>query len=488
MKRGIIASAILSLAFAAFAEAIDWSRAEDVQRGVKLFRRDYTEPRLMKAYWFRVDLRTPGLRFAGTECDESWGEVMADCTNRVEYVRTRRRTTADFMREQRAAGRDMIVAFNCSPWTPFCPPWNFRYADPSGLNIVDGVVVSEHPKARNPLFVVWKDGRCEIAESIPADRYADVAVAQSGFTIVVRNGETVVKPGGACHPRMVYGLSRDRRYMYVLAVDGRQKGWALGADLFDLAGMMKDAGAYDAVNMDGGGSTTLVYWNGREPVMVNRHDAARKSVRANGSNLGIWLSTLPSSARKIVVLGDSYVANHAESVTNTWHFRYAESRGLEYRAYGRNGNGLTIDRNGLRMSERYRRMRPDADCVVVIGGHNDAALIRKGIGTREQFNRELAVLIDGLRLRYPKAGVCFVTPWKVDEPCFPEMLDDLRRTCREKGVACYDAAAESGIDPNDPAVRTKWFQSADDRAHLNREGHGVMLERVAPFLDRVFGH
>ena len=342
---------VLAVAFSAAAETIDWSQAEDVQRGVKLFRRDYTEPRLMKAYWFRVDLRTPGLRFAGTERDERWGEVMADCTNRVEYVRTRRRTTADFMREQRAAGRDMIVAFNCSPWTPFCPPWNFRYADPSGLNIVDGVVVSEHPKARNPLFVVWKDGRCEIAESIPADRYADVAVAQSGFTIVVRNGETVVKPGGACHPRMVYGLSRDRRYMYVLAVDGRQKGWALGADLFDLAGMMKDAGAYDAVNMDGGGSTTLVYWNGREPVMVNRHDAARKSVRANGSNLGIWLSP-PSSAHK------------AESESNTWHYRYANDFTVRDEA-GR-AEGIEVERPTT-YSHRHGTVDEDGYRVLVNG-------------------------------------------------------------------------------------------------------------------------
>jgi exopolysaccharide biosynthesis protein len=44
-----------------------------------------------------------------------------------------------------------------------------------------------------------------------------------------------------------------------LIVDGRQPNYSLGASLTDLFKMMKAAGAYNAINMDGGGSTTLVY-------------------------------------------------------------------------------------------------------------------------------------------------------------------------------------------------------------------------------------
>ena len=51
----------------------------------------------------------------------------------------------------------------------------------------------------------------------------------------------------------------------------------------------KDAGAYDLINMDGGGSTSLVYFDPQKktPVFVNRH--AGGGQRHVGSNLGIFL-------------------------------------------------------------------------------------------------------------------------------------------------------------------------------------------------------
>ena len=284
--------AFLVLALGAFAEPINWDGAEQVRPGVRLVRRDCTEPRLMKAAVARIDLKTPGLRFTGTHRPENWGERMPDYTNGVGIIRTRRTLTQDFMLAERAKGRDMVVAFNSAPWTPWCAPWNHKYGDPSGLNITEGVVISDHGRPKNPLFVAWNDGRCEITDAIPTNRYADVQVAHSGFDIIMRNGKPVERVSGystALHPRMVYGLSRDGRYMYVLTVDGRQKGWSLGANQTDLCALMLDAGASDAVNMDGGGSTTLVYWNGKEPVMVNRHDANRRSRRSNGMNMGIYI-------------------------------------------------------------------------------------------------------------------------------------------------------------------------------------------------------
>ena len=64
--------------------------------------------------------------------------------------------------------------------------------------------------------------------------------------------------GASCayHPRTGIGLDRDRRTLYVVVVDGRQAG-TVGAGLDDLANLMSDLGASDAVNLDGGGSSTL---------------------------------------------------------------------------------------------------------------------------------------------------------------------------------------------------------------------------------------
>ncbi len=41
------------------------------------------------------------------------------------------------------------------------------------------------------------------------------------------------------------------------AVDGRQPGWSVGASFQESALIMQALGAADAVNLDGGGSTTM---------------------------------------------------------------------------------------------------------------------------------------------------------------------------------------------------------------------------------------
>lgn len=61
----------------------------------------------------------------------------------------------------------------------------------------------------------------------------------------------------ARHPRSAVGISRDSATLYLAAVDGRQK-WSVGMTLDELARAMIALGAYDVLNLDGGGSTALV--------------------------------------------------------------------------------------------------------------------------------------------------------------------------------------------------------------------------------------
>jgi phosphodiester glycosidase/calcineurin-like phosphoesterase family protein len=63
-------------------------------------------------------------------------------------------------------------------------------------------------------------------------------------------------------PRTALGFSKDGRKMFLLSADGRQPAFAEGLGLDELADMMVELGAYTAVNLDGGGSTTIV---AREP-------------------------------------------------------------------------------------------------------------------------------------------------------------------------------------------------------------------------------
>ncbi|CAN5897194.1 hypothetical protein BH11GEM1_BH11GEM1_18530 [soil metagenome] len=59
------------------------------------------------------------------------------------------------------------------------------------------------------------------------------------------------------HPRTAVGFSRDSSMLYLFAVDGRSENSG-GMTLAELATTMRTLGAWDALNFDGGGSTTMV--------------------------------------------------------------------------------------------------------------------------------------------------------------------------------------------------------------------------------------
>lgn len=266
-----------------------WCEAATLREGVKVKALSFSEPRLMKAWMMRVDLHTPGIGFVTTERDVRWGEPMPDYTNGVRLIRTKRERTVDFMKRKRAAGRNVEIAVNTAPWGPWCPPWNHKWADPGRWTVADGVeVCPANAPEKEALFVVYKDGRAEITSSVAEKDRSAVVHVHPGFTIIAADSVSLVgKDCKSLHPRTALGLSRDKRYLFLLVVDGRQPGYSIGADLGDLCDMMFAAGASDAINMDGGGSTTLAVYDRKDgtPRVLNRHKGGW--TRTVALNLGI---------------------------------------------------------------------------------------------------------------------------------------------------------------------------------------------------------
>lgn len=275
---------------------INWNQVDEVRRGVRHLRLEFDKPQLMKVNVIRVDLSLPGIWFTGTERAEGWGTPMPDYPKGI--IRTKRERTADFMKRCRKSaseggrGLDMIVASNTAPWSPWCKPWNHKYGNPTGLEISDGVVVSDNKQTRKAIFVVWKDGKMDVVDSIAKEDYDKVWLAHTGFGTVMKDGKRVPGEGYQFKlmPRMAIGVDKDRSYLYLLTIDGRQKEWSIGGFGADVSWIMEAAGAYDVVDFDGGGSATLCYWDAKEnkPVMVNRHSASGYA-RPCGMNWGIYL-------------------------------------------------------------------------------------------------------------------------------------------------------------------------------------------------------
>jgi len=295
----ILYSALASFVFCADEKMLDWSKAQKIRKGVRLVHLELTEPRLMKVDIMRIDLSMQGLKVTSTQRDEDWGKPMPDCPKHP--IRTRRQRTVDFMKDARKPAKDggrgleMIVAANSSPWQPWEAPYTHKYADPVGLAITDGVVVADNANGPPAVFVVWKNGDIDIVESIPKEQYGKVWLAANGFGICLKDGKDCPDGGyeAPLMPRIVFGLSKDRHWMFIMTIDGRQKDWSLGANGTDIKRLMRQAGAWDAIDMDGGGSATLCWWDDEKgPVVVNRH-TANGYTRPTGLNLGFYLLKKP---------------------------------------------------------------------------------------------------------------------------------------------------------------------------------------------------
>jgi hypothetical protein len=89
-----------------------------------------------------------------------------------------------------------------------------------------------------------------------------------GWPVIVNDGKSVAEYADIVegtfprfsvtrHPRTAVGISKDGKTLYIMTVDGRRESDG-GMSLVELAETMLGFGAYEAMNFDGGGSTTMI--------------------------------------------------------------------------------------------------------------------------------------------------------------------------------------------------------------------------------------
>lgn len=104
-------------------------------------------------------------------------------------------------------------------------------------------------------------------------------MAITGNKILVRDGVVEVVDDRVMHPRTAIGIDEDTGEILILAIDGRQS-FSRGYTMLELANQMIDLGADEALNLDGGGSTTVVAKkpNGVVAVVNSPSDGFQRSV------------------------------------------------------------------------------------------------------------------------------------------------------------------------------------------------------------------
>jgi len=92
--------------------------------------------------------------------------------------------------------------------------------------------------------------------------------AVSGSVRLIRGGVLNPFAGDDRHARTAIGLTA-AGHLLLLTVDGKNPGHSDGLTLNALESTLQSLGAVDAINLDGGGSTTLVLARGGTPTVAN---------------------------------------------------------------------------------------------------------------------------------------------------------------------------------------------------------------------------
>ena len=242
----------------------------------------FNDPRPIRAWTVRVDLTSPDIEFVTTQRSPAGAKMETACA-----------TTRQFAKDN-----DVQLAINASPFSPLRGHAG-EDTDIIGLAVNDGDKYST-PHPQYGALLIGKDGKVTIAPPpLSAKALASVDEGVGGFHILLQDGTNFAKrvassvPGKFANPnpRTAVGLSADGKTMWIIVIDGRHRKRSEGMSLAELTDFAISLGCVDLLNMDGGGSTTLVLQDRASKAWrVVNQPVGRKILgteRFVGNNLGI---------------------------------------------------------------------------------------------------------------------------------------------------------------------------------------------------------
>lgn len=234
---------------------------------------EISDPRPLRIHVAKVDVQDPAISFIVTP------------QNGDEPLDTNSQTASSFLAEH-----ECQLAINASPFRPVVVVQGAAQ-DVRGVSVNDGDSYSALDEPNYGALVITSDRRAAILsppiESLPVN----VTHGVGGFRILLRGGQSVEQVNQAIHPRTAIGVDKSGQYLFMVVIDGRQPGTSEGVSLDELATWMQQFGAYDALNLDGGGSSAMII-QGRdgEPQALNTpiNLGIPGMQRPNANHLGVY--------------------------------------------------------------------------------------------------------------------------------------------------------------------------------------------------------
>lgn len=132
------------------------------------------------------------------------------------------------------------------------------------------------------------------------------------------------------HPRTALGISRDKKEIIMLTIDGRNPSYP-GVTQRELAEILFELGAYDGINLDGGGSTGMVVRPSGEEKIVVSNEPSGGFQRRIMNGLAVLNNSPRSSLKGIKIDCDD---------SNIF---LGTSRNFTIKGYDKNYNPIQID-------------------------------------------------------------------------------------------------------------------------------------------------
>ncbi len=236
--------------------------------GVRVSHATATEPRLVDMWVVEIDPHAPGISFLVTPSNGNLiGDTKPETTRAfVSRVGAQIGINGSFFsmaaKNAPSKGQYNVQGLSVSKGDAYSP---FAAGFTDAINISKDNVptiiqgIDKSPK-RTAQLTSAKDPKDKPLEvNIGLDHKPEVRLynALSGKHRLVKNGKNVANQDPAIHPRTGIGITPEGKLL-LFTVDGREKDRSLGLKLSEMADKMIHFGAHDAINLDGGGSTTLV--------------------------------------------------------------------------------------------------------------------------------------------------------------------------------------------------------------------------------------
>lgn len=253
-------------------------------QGIVYKREARLTPRPLMVHIVTIDLTAPGIKVLVTP-----GKATPKNDKDIDA-----RTTSEFVRKFKVQ-----LAINGSYFYPFHErmPWDY-FPHPGNRVTITGQAMSNNSMYSQPaqgwsVLCFNAKHRAQIMGSGECPKGTVNAIA--GKDVLIDRGNPIglqlrESNGNRPYSRVVVGVDRQGEKLWLVVIDGKQPFYSEGVTLPELTEILIKLGAYSALAMDGGGSTTLVTATSNEPMVLNApmHTKIPMRERPVANHLGFY--------------------------------------------------------------------------------------------------------------------------------------------------------------------------------------------------------